>query len=68
MISLVLVFCMIRDPSNCIEQRPRFTKPLTDWACIANGQTAAERYLESHPDWRLVKWRCERNVVPQAPA
>jgi hypothetical protein len=66
MTALVVVFCLQTSPASCIEQRP--IEDLSLPACLTRGQQYASEWLAEHPKWRLLRWRCERNVPRQAPA
>jgi hypothetical protein len=67
MIEMVLVYCMIGDPAQCIEQRPVFEDPLTAMACMMSAQTVAVEYVRDHPNWTLSGWRCEMNKPRSEP-
>jgi len=68
MIELVLVYCMVADPKQCIEQRPIFENPLTPMACMMTAQTAALDYVRDHPQWQFARWRCEIDKPRSSPA
>lgn len=67
-IELVLVFCMVADPGNCLEQRPTFEEPLTAASCLMNAQQMAVEYVREHPTWQLKGWRCEKDKPAELPA
>ncbi|WP_181704005.1 hypothetical protein [Chthonobacter albigriseus] len=56
MIELVLTVCLMASPNECRHQRMPFDGPLM--ACAMNGQIAAVEWLQTHPKWRLNRWRC----------
>jgi hypothetical protein len=60
---LVLVFCLQSAPVSCTEQRP--TEELTLQSCLMRGQQYAAEWLAEHPQWMLLRWRCEQNVPRQ---
>lgn len=61
MIELVLTVCLIGRPETCRDERP-FFEAASPVACMVHGQIQAQRWLETHPEWRLVRWRCEVNL------
>ena len=56
---LVLLFCLGSDNGQCIERRPVYDEPLSLLACVVGGQSSAMEFLQTHPGWRLARWRCE---------
>jgi hypothetical protein len=68
MIELVLVYCMVADPSRCMEQRPAFEDPLSPAACMMSAERLAVDYVKDHPDWQFARWRCEIDKPHSAPA
>ena len=59
MVTLVLLFCLGTDHAQCVEHRPVYEEPLGLMACMVGGQFAGAEFLQTHPGWRLAKWRCE---------
>ncbi len=59
MIEMVLVYCLVADPSRFVEQRPVFEDPLTPMACMLTAQTVALDYVKEHPQYQFSRWRCE---------
>ncbi len=59
MLEMVLVYCLVADPENCIEQRPVFEDPLTPMACMMTAQRVALDYVREHPQYQFARWRCE---------
>jgi hypothetical protein len=59
MATLVLLFCLGTDHAQCVERRPVYEEPLGLMACMVGGQFAGTEFLQTHPGWRLAKWRCE---------
>jgi hypothetical protein len=68
MIELVLVYCLVSDPANCVEQRPVFEDPLTAMSCMMTAQRVAVDYVREHPQWQFNRWRCEVDKPKSAPA
>jgi hypothetical protein len=61
MIELVLFVCLQAAPAECRQESMPFDGPLM--ACAMNGQVVAVEWLQSHPKWRLTKWRCGRPEI-----
>jgi hypothetical protein len=59
MATLVLLFCLGTEQAQCVERRPVYEEPLGLMACMVGGQFAGAEFLQTHPGWRLAKWRCE---------
>ena len=62
MIEMVLVYCLVAHPEQCVEERPVFEEPLSSMACMMSAQRVGVQYVEDHPEWQLAKWRCEIDV------
>ena len=58
-IVLSLVVCLMQAPERC-ETRALDAPFPTPIACLLAGQTEAERWLATHPAYRLARWRCGR--------
>ena len=59
MIALVFIVCLQSDPQTCQERNLLFTdQQLTPMACLMNAQTRLAEWSESHPRWRIAKWKC----------
>jgi hypothetical protein len=59
MVTLVLLFCLGSENAQCIERQPVYEEPLGLIACMVGGQLAGAEFLQTHPGWRLARWRCE---------
>jgi hypothetical protein len=67
MIELVLVYCMVAAPDRCVERREFFDHPLSETECVYNAQEVGGHYVETHQQWRLSRWRCERDKPRETP-
>ncbi len=43
-----------------------FEQPISLMGCMTTGQQTAATYVDEHPQWRLVKFRCEIDVPRDA--
>lgn len=68
MIELVLVYCLSNSPDRCLERREPLEAPVNMMSCTMRAQTTAQEYLESHPLYRLVRFRCEQDKPQERPA
>ena len=60
LVRLVLVYCPSAEPSRCIEQRPLPADlEAGPTACLIAAQPEAARWLATHPDHVLARYRCE---------
>ena len=57
MIELLIAACLLsgecRDFSLLYDSRE-----VSVMTCAISGQTEVARWKSSHPDWRIVRWRC----------
>ena len=51
-----------------MEQHKPVSDEVSGMACTVLAQQYAVDYLQTHPDWMLKGWRCERGIPPQSPA
>lgn len=59
MLVLVLAVCLELDPQDCREiQLPMLAEAATPYQCAHNGQIEAVKWVESHPQWRVRRWKC----------
>ncbi len=66
MVQMVLIYCMIGQPSLCTEQRPMFEQPLSMMGCMISAQQTAATYVQEHPAWTLSRFRCEQDRPREA--
>lgn len=59
MIELVLVACLLKEPSRC-EQQYLPTAETTNnvMSCLVTGQFRAVQWQETHPGWIVRRWSC----------
>jgi hypothetical protein len=68
MIELVLVYCLAAAPDQCVERRLPFDPGISAMACTMEAQRVASEFLETHREWLLRGWRCEKDRPPQGAA
>lgn len=60
LVQLVLVYCLAAEPARCVEQRTLPAEPEAGLAaCLVAAQPEAARWLSTHPDYVLSRYRCE---------
>lgn len=61
MIELVMLVRAAASPHHSREEKLVFAEPgLSVWTCAFKGQTAIVKWTETHPGWKVRKYRCER--------
>jgi hypothetical protein len=58
-VQLALVYCLTANPTACIEKRPLIEDLVGLSACMVAAQPIAAEFVNEHPAYRLVRWRCE---------
>lgn len=59
MIELVVAVCMIDQPSQCKDVYLNFeAASATPQQCMMDGQMEMAKWVEEHPNYRIMKWRC----------
>jgi hypothetical protein len=57
---LVLTICLILTPSECrIERLSVSIEPVPPQQCMVGAQQIIAEWVQSHPKWRIERWRCE---------
>ena len=59
MITLVVLYCLVSDPTSCVEDRPYIPEPLTMTSCPIAGMQLAAEYVTTHPKYVQTKIKCE---------
>ena len=62
---LILVTCLIADPSQCEER----VVPLSDATmnqCMMGAKDIAATWRDAHDTWRVAEFRCHRDSAKQA--
>ena len=59
MIELVFVACLSTSPDVCRERNLTFMESITPMACLLRAQPELARWTETHPKWRVARWKCQ---------
>ena len=57
MIELLFVVCMSAAPENC-EQRSMVYNGMSPMTCLRAAQPELATWVDTHPKWRIVSWKC----------
>ncbi|HZD27636.1 MAG TPA: hypothetical protein VE251_02950 [Xanthobacteraceae bacterium] len=59
LIELVVTVCALALPSQCEEQHLSFSAGMSLNQCVMNAQPYIARWINEHPKWVAVRWRCD---------
>ena len=59
---LILSICLLASPGICKEEMLPFDnkQALLPSRCIMEAPIAIAEWSETHPKWKVTKWRCDR--------
>ncbi|MCJ8144192.1 hypothetical protein MKI84_14820 [Ancylobacter sp. A5.8] len=59
---LILSICLITNPGTCREEAVsvNLEQPTIPVQCMMGALPVIAEWSESHPKWRVTKWRCGR--------
>ena len=61
MIELIFSVCLITEPNKCKDIHQQIAESnITPQQCVHHGQIEMSKWTETHPDWKVIKWGCER--------
>jgi hypothetical protein len=56
---ILMSVCLLANPANCREERLSFSYENASFmACLVGSQQAIAEWQQSHPAWRVGRWRC----------
>ena len=59
MIQMVLLVCLLSDPTKCHEETPAFIASHASLhSCMFQGQIIAAQWEEQHPKYTVRRWVC----------
>ena len=58
MIELVFIACLAANPANCEERALTFVDTPHLHGCLMSAQPQLARWADTHPEWRIARWRC----------
>ena len=58
LIAIVITVCALAEPNRCEEQRLEFSSQFSLSQCVMNAQPYIAQWVDEHPKWMAVRWRC----------
>jgi hypothetical protein len=58
MVELVILACLMKDPSHCESFHVPFFEPVHMMECLFKAQIFMGKWSEDHPQWVVKRWRC----------
>ncbi|MEJ1160830.1 hypothetical protein [Prosthecomicrobium sp. N25] len=56
---LILAVCLLTSPENCREERLTISMEETaPMQCMIGAQTIIAEWSQTHPKWKVARWRC----------
>jgi hypothetical protein len=56
---ILMSICLLADPRSCREERLSFSyEGGSFFACMVRSQEKIAEWQQSHPDYRVDRWRC----------
>src|SRR5262249_32440669 len=59
MIELVVTVCALALPSQCEDEHLSFSADMSLNQCVMNAQPYIAQWINEHPKWVAVRWRCD---------
>ncbi len=59
MIELLFTVCLFANEDICEERKLTFVENMSPMACMMGAQPELAKWSESHPKWRIGKWKCK---------
>lgn len=59
MMVLVFTACLVSAPEDCRVREMTIFEDVGPLACMMGAQGELARWTETHPNWRIDRWRCE---------
>ena len=59
LIELVVTVCALSPPGQCEDQHLSFSADISLNQCVMNAQPYIAQWINEHPKWVAVRWRCD---------
>lgn len=59
MLRLVFTICMIDAPGTCEQREMLVYDDIPVMACMMGAMPELASWQQTHPNWRIARWRCE---------
>ncbi len=63
MYELIVIACLLNQPTKCEEFYPPFQQPMGAMQCMQEAELKLVHWAEEWPDWQIRRWSCS---VPKA--
>jgi hypothetical protein len=63
MLRLVFTVCMVTSPEHCEQRDMLVYERMSIMACMHGAIPEFAIWSQSHPDWRISRWRCEADAL-----
>ena len=63
MMHLILTACLTIPSFACREEAVTIFEPINELQCAMTAPMRIASWSESHPDWRVVRWRCKYEIA-----
>lgn len=63
MAELLIIACLLKDPTVCESFPVPFMRPITIMQCMFEGQLRMKSWADRHPRWQVRRWKC---AAPEA--
>lgn len=65
MLRLVFTVCMINAPDVCEQREMLVYDEMPAMACVMGAMPELATWRQTHPNWRVARWRCEDDRTAQ---
>ena len=59
MVEVIMTVCALANPTQCEEQHLQYSSQGSLRQCTMNAQPYMAQWINEHPKWSIVRWRCE---------
>jgi hypothetical protein len=59
LIEIIITVCAVLQPNVCEERHLQFSWQGSQRQCMAQAQPYIAQWINEHPNWTAVRWRCE---------
>ncbi len=65
MMNLILTACLTIPSYACRDSAVTIYDEMSEMQCAVTAQARIASWSEEHPNWRVVRWRCQRQGLAQ---
>ena len=67
LVELIVTVCALSLPSQCEDQHLSFKANMSLNQCVMNAQPYIAQWINEHPKWVAVRWRCDYGGSKEKP-